>query len=106
MRHDVAGEGDVAELVEGDGFDEECDVGFAGFDQAYGFVGFADVADVAEFGDGVLVEAEETVEDDAVELDDIQLGLAGGDVCEGVFYRIGFGGEEVVAVAGGGASKL
>lgn len=47
LRHDVAGEGDVAELVEGDGTDEEGDVGFAGFDQTDGFCGFADVADVA-----------------------------------------------------------
>ena len=58
MRHDIAREGDVAELVEGDGLDEESDVGFATFDQADGLVGFADVADVAEFGDGFLVEAE------------------------------------------------
>ena len=30
LRHDFAGERDVFELVEGDGFDEEGDVGFAG----------------------------------------------------------------------------
>ena len=32
LGHDVAGEGDVAELVEGDGLDEEGDVGLAGDD--------------------------------------------------------------------------
>ena len=41
--------------------------------------GVADEADVAEAGDGVLVEAEELVEDDGVELDDVELapGVAG-----------------------------
>ena len=81
LGHDVAGEGDVLELVEGDGLDEEGDVGFAFGDHGDGFVGFADVADAAEAGDGVLIEAEELVEDDAVELDDVELALAGGDVC-------------------------
>ena len=102
MRHDVAGEGDVAELVEGDGLDEEGNVGVAGLDQGDGFVGLADVADVAETGDGLLIEAEELVEDDAVELDDVELGLAGGDVLELGGDDVGFWCEEVVAVAGGG----
>ena len=62
---------------------KEGDVGFAGLDEGDGFVGLADVTDVAEAGDGLLVEAEELVEDDAVELDDVELGLAGGDVLEG-----------------------
>ncbi len=79
LGHDFTGEGDVFELGEGDGFDEEGDVGFAGFDEGYGFVGFADEVDVAEAGDGLLVEAEELVEDDGVELDYVELGLAGGD---------------------------
>ena len=48
------------------------------------------------------VEAEELVEDDAVELDDVELALAGGEVCEGGGDGVGFWGEEVVAVAGGG----
>src|SRR5712675_1150424 len=47
LRHDLAGEGDVLELVEGDGLDEEGDVGFAGFDEADGFIGFAEVLDAA-----------------------------------------------------------
>ena len=89
-------------MVEGDGFDEEGDVGFAGGDEGYGFVGFADVLDAAEAGDGVLIEAEELVEDDAVELDYVEVGLAGGDVGEFGGDDVGFGGEEVVAVAGGG----
>ena len=55
MGHDFAGEGDVFELGEGDGFDEEGDVGFAGFYEGDGFVGLADEVDVAEAGDGVLV---------------------------------------------------
>ena len=44
LRHDFAGEGDVFQLVEGDGLDEEGDVGVAGFDQADGFAGVAEVA--------------------------------------------------------------
>ncbi len=63
MRHDFAGERDVFELVEGDGFDEEGDVGFAGFDEGDGFGGFADVVDVAEARMLSSVEAEELVED-------------------------------------------
>ena len=102
MRHDVAGEGDVAELVEGDGLDEEGDVGLAAFDQAYGLVGFADVADVAKPGDGLLVEAEEAIENDAVELDHVELGLPRGDFCQGLLDGFGFGGEEVGAILGDG----
>ena len=68
LRHDFAGEGDVFELVEGDGFDEEGDVGFAGFDEGDGFVGFAEVLDVAVARILSSVEAEEMVEDDGVEL--------------------------------------
>ena len=55
LRHDFAGEGDIFELVEGDGLDEEGDVGFAGFDEGDGFAGFAEVLDVAGGGDLVLV---------------------------------------------------
>ncbi len=79
LGHYVAGEGDVFELVEGDWFDEEGDVGPTGLDEGDGFVGLADEVDVAETGDGVLIEAEELVEDDGVELDYVQLGLAGGN---------------------------
>ena len=71
-------------------------------DQGDGFVGLADVADVAEAGDGVLIEAEELVEDDGVELDDVELGLAGRDVFEGLRDDVGLWGEEIVAVAGRG----
>ena len=102
MGHDIAGEGDVFELIEGDGFDEEGYVGFAAGDQADGFVGFADIADVAEAGDGFLVQAEELVEDDAVELDDVELALAGREVGECGGDYVGFGGQKVVAVACGG----
>ena len=68
MRHDLAGEGDVFELVEGDRFDEEGYVGFAGFDEVDGFVGFAQVLDVARGADLIFGEAEEMIKDNGVEL--------------------------------------
>ena len=70
------------------------------------FYGVAEVADVLGIGDGLVGEAEEVLEDDAVELDYVELGLAGGDL--GVEFvellgdGLGFGGEEVVGVGGGG----
>src|SRR6185437_15051564 len=78
--HDVHGERDVLELVERDGLDEKGHVGFAAGDQAYRLVDFADEADVAQLGDGVGAEAEDTIEDDGMELDDVELGLTGGNV--------------------------
>ena len=68
LRHDFAREGDVFELVEGDGFDEEGDVGFAGFDEANRFGSFAQVLDVAGGADLVFGEAEKVIEHDGVEL--------------------------------------
>ena len=76
LRHDFAGEGDVLELVEGDGLDEEGDVGFAGFDERDGFAGLAEVLDVAGGADLVFGEAEEVVENDGVELGDAELALS------------------------------
>ncbi len=71
-----------------------------------GFVGAAEVADVFGVGDGLVGEVEEVLEDDAVELDDVERGLAGGDLwvelVEAGGDGFGFGGEEVSAVAGGG----
>ena len=59
LGHHVAGEGDVAQLVEGDGLDEEGDVGFAGVNLGYGFGGVAEIADVFQAGDGFVGEVEE-----------------------------------------------
>ena len=100
MRHDFAGERDVFELVEGDGFDEEGDVGFAGFDEGDCFGGFAEVLDVAGGADLVFGEAEEMVEDYGVELGYSELALADWETGEEEGDAIGFRGEEVVAVAG------
>jgi len=82
LRHDLAGERDVLELVEGDRLDEEGDVGFAGVDQRDGFAGLAQVLNAAGGADLVFSQAEETVEDDGVELRDPELALFGGEVCE------------------------
>ena len=68
MRHDFAGEGDVLELIERDGFDEEGDVGFARFDQSNGFGGFPEVLNISGGADLVIGEAEKMVEDYSVEL--------------------------------------
>src|SRR5690348_133470 len=70
LRHDFAGEGDVFELIEGDGLDQKGDVGFAGFDERDGFAGFAEVLDVTGGADLVFGEAEELIEHDGVELCD------------------------------------
>ena len=94
-------ERDVLELIEGDRFDEECDVGFAGFDEAYGFGCLADVTNVAEVRDGFLIEAEELVEDYGVELGDAELTLFGGEALHERGDGCGLGSEDVVAVAGG-----
>ena len=78
LGHDFAGERDIAELIEGDGLDEESDVGVAGIDHGDRLLGVADVADVAEAGDGVGIEAEDVIENDGVELGDAELTLLGG----------------------------
>ena len=76
--HDFAGERDVFELVEGDGLDEEGDVGFAGFDERDGFDGLAQVLDVAGGANAVFGETEQVVENDGVELRDAELALSWG----------------------------
>src|SRR5580658_6914092 len=68
LRHDFAGERDIAKLVEGDGFDQEGDVGVARFDEADGFAGFSEVLDVAGGANFIFGEADEMFEDDGVEL--------------------------------------
>lgn len=102
MRHDFAGEGDVFELVEGDGFDEEGDVGFAGLNERDGFGGFAEVLDAAECADFFFGEAEDMVEDYGVKLGNSQLALFCRETCEERGDGLGFWGEEVVAVASDG----
>ena len=49
--------------------------------------------DVAEFGNGVLAEAEDTVEEDGVELDYIELGLTAGQGGESNGDGLWLGGE-------------
>jgi hypothetical protein len=102
LGHDVSCEGDIPELVERDGLDEECDVGVALGDHGDGLVGLADVTDAAEASDGLLVEAEELVEDDAVELDDVELALARGQVFEFGGDDVGLCGQQITAVDGDG----
>src|SRR5271170_2290649 len=106
LRHDFAGERDVFELVKGDGLDEEGDVGLAGFDERDGFAGLAEVLDVAGRADLVFGEAEEVVEHYDVELRDAELALSWGQVLEKRADGLGFGGEEVVAIAGGGYKRV
>jgi len=97
LGHDVAGEGDVFKLVEGDGLDEEGEVGGAGLDEGHGFGGVAEVADVTGGFDFIGAEAEQVVEEDSVEFGDLELALFGGDLGEEGGDGFGFGGEEVVA---------
>ena len=78
LGHDVAGKGDFAELLHGDGVGEEGDVGFAAADLVNGFGGVAQVADVGLLADLFLVEAEQAVEDDGVQMAEVELALAFG----------------------------
>ncbi len=73
-------EADVAELVRVTGLMRKAMSACAGVDLGDGFGGVAEVADVFEVGDGFVGEVEEVFEDDAVELDDVELGLAVGDL--------------------------
>ena len=82
MGHDLEVEGDVLHLVEGDGLDEEGDVGVAAAELLQGLGGLAQVADVRAGANGLLVEAEELFEDDLVELSDVELLLARGEAGE------------------------
>ncbi len=106
LGHDVAGKRDVVELLESDGPDEEGDVGVSGLNLGNGFLGVAEIADVFEVGDGLVGEAEKVLEHDAVELDDVELGLAIGDPgvkrLENDLDGFFFGGEEVGGVFGDG----
>ena len=82
MGHDVAGEGYFAKLFHGDGVGEEGDVGFAAADLVDGFGGIAQVADVGLLADLFGVEAEEAVEEDGVEMAEVELALALGQIGE------------------------
>ncbi len=67
-----------------------------------GFGGVAEIAEISEVADGLGVQAQELAEQDGVELDDVELALAGGKVGELFGDGVGLGGEEVVAVSGDG----
>src|SRR6185437_8279971 len=60
--HHVASKRDIAELVEGDGLDEEGNIGLARMDHVLRFAGLANEFDVAELGDAFRREAEDAVE--------------------------------------------
>ena len=77
LGHHVSGEGDLAELIERDGIHEEGDVGAAFGDLLDGFAGVADVAQVTLLADRLRSDAEELIENQRVQADDIELALAG-----------------------------
>ena len=72
------------------------------FDQTCRLLRVADVVDIAEAGDGVLIEAEELVENDLVQLGDSELALLGGEAFHQRSDVGGPGRQQVVAVAGRG----
>ena len=102
LRHDVAGEGDFAELLHGDGVGEEGDVGLAAPDLVDGFGGVAEVAEVGLFADLFGVEAEQAVEDDGVQMAQVELALAFGQIGQRGGDRFGLGAQQEGAGAGDG----
>ncbi len=80
LRHHVAGKGHFPELLHGDGVGEEGDVGLAAADLVHGFAGVAQVAQVGLLADLFGVQAEQAVEDDGVQVAQVELALALGQV--------------------------
>ena len=102
LGHDVAGESDFAELLHGDGVGEEGDVGFAAAGLVYGFGGVAQVADVGLLADLFRVEAEQAVEDDGVQMAEVELALAIGQIGERGVDGIGLRAQQEGAGFGDG----
>ena len=101
LRHHVAGEGYFPELLHGNWVGEEADVCFASANLLYGFGSVTEVAEVGLLADFFGIEAEKAVEDDGVQVAQVELALALGQVGKsgGGF---GFGAQQKSAGAGYG----